>query len=107
MPYSAGTGSDAMARTIAQSITEKTGKTVIVDNKEGAGSLIGTQSVAKAPADGYTILIAANPLVILPSQSAAPPYDPVRDFVPVAKFAHHSAGAGRVAGAEDQQRPRS
>lgn len=87
VPYSAGTGSDAMARTIAQSITEKTGKIIVVENKEGAGSLIGTQAVAKAPADGYTILIAANPLVILPSQSATPPYEPVKDFVPVAKIA--------------------
>ncbi len=87
VPYSAGSGSDAMARTIAQSITEKTGKTVIVENKEGAGSLIGTQAVAKSAPDGYTILIAANPLVIVPSQSATPAYDPVKDFVPVAKIA--------------------
>jgi tripartite-type tricarboxylate transporter receptor subunit TctC len=85
VPYSAGTGSDVLARTVAQSITEKTGHTVIIDNKEGGGSLIGTQAVAKSPADGYTILIAANPLVIVPSQSAKPPYDPVKDFVPIAK----------------------
>ncbi len=87
VPYSAGTGSDALARTVAQSITEKTGKTVIVENKEGGGSLIGTKSVVAAAPDGYTILIAANPMVIVPSQSANPPYDPVKDFVPVAKVA--------------------
>lgn len=85
VPYSAGTGSDALARTVAQSITEKTGHAVIIENKEGGGSLIGTQAVAKAPPDGYTILIAANPLVIVPSQSTNPPYDPVKDFVPIAK----------------------
>jgi tripartite-type tricarboxylate transporter receptor subunit TctC len=85
VPYSAGTGSDVLARTVAQSITEKTGHTVIIENREGGGSLIGTLAVAKAPADGYTILIAANPLVIVPSQSAKPPYDPVKDFVPIAK----------------------
>lgn len=87
VPYSAGTGSDAIARTIAQNITEKTGHSVIVENKEGGGSLIGTMSVVKAPPDGYTILIAANPMTIVPSQSAKPPYDPVKDFVPVAKIA--------------------
>ena len=85
VPYSAGTGSDALARTVAQSITEKTGHTVIVENKEGGGSLIGTQAVANAAPDGYTILIAANPMVIVPSQSSKPAYDPVKDFTPVAK----------------------
>ena len=87
VPYSPGTGSDALARTVAQSITEKTGHTVIIENKEGGGSLIDTMAVANSPADGYTILIAANPMVIVPSQSAKPSYDPVRDFTPIAKVA--------------------
>ena len=87
VPYSAGTGSDALARTVAQGITEKTGKQVYIENRDGGGSLIGTQAVAKAAPDGYTLLIAANPLVIVPSQSASPPYDPDKDFVPVAKVA--------------------
>ena len=87
VPYSAGTGSDALARTVAQGITEKTGKQVLIENRDGGGSLIGTQAVAKAAPDGYTLLIAANPLVIVPSQSANPPYDPDKDFVPVAKVA--------------------
>ena len=85
VPYSAGTGSDALARTVAQGITEKTGKAVFVENKEGGGSLIGTLSVAKAQPDGYTILIAANPFVIVPAGQSQPQYNPVRDFVPVAK----------------------
>lgn len=87
VPYSAGTGSDALARTVAEGITKKTGTPIVVENREGAGSLIGTQAVATAAPDGYTILIAANPMAILPSQSAKPPYDPVNDFVPVAKVA--------------------
>ena len=85
VPYSAGTGSDALARTVGQSITEKTGHTVIIENKEGGGSLIGTMAVATAAPDGYTILIAANPMVIVPSQSSKPQYDPVKDFTPIAK----------------------
>ena len=87
VPYSPGTGSDVLARTVAQNITEKTGHAVIVENREGAGSLIGSLAVAKAAPDGYTIMIAANTLVILPSQSAKPPYDPVKDFTPIAKVA--------------------
>jgi tripartite-type tricarboxylate transporter receptor subunit TctC len=87
VPYSPGTGSDVLARTVAQSITEKTGHSVIIENREGAGSLIGSLAVAKAAPDGYTIMIAANTLVILPSQSAKPPYDPVKDFTPIVKVA--------------------
>jgi len=86
VPYSPGTGSDVLARTIAQSITEKSGHSVIIENKEGAGSLIGTMAVAKAAPDGYTILIAANPLVIVPSQSLKPAYDPAKDFKPIVKI---------------------
>ena len=87
VPYSAGTGSDALARTVGQGITEKTGKAVIIENREGGGSLIGTLAVAKAAPDGHTILIAANPMAIQPSQSSSPAYDPVKDFVPIAKVA--------------------
>jgi tripartite-type tricarboxylate transporter receptor subunit TctC len=87
VPYSPGTGSDVLARTVAQSITEKTGHAVIIENREGAGSLIGSLAVAKAPPDGYTIMIAANTLVILPSQSARPQFDPVKDFTPIVKVA--------------------
>jgi tripartite-type tricarboxylate transporter receptor subunit TctC len=87
VPYSPGTGSDVLARTVAQNITEKTGHTVIIENREGAGSLIGSLAVAKAAPDGYTIMIAANTLVILPSQAAKPPYDPVKDFAPIVKVA--------------------
>ena len=85
VPYSPGSGSDVLARTVAQGITEKTGKAVVVENREGGGSLIGTMAVAKAPADGYTILMGANPMVIVPAGQSQPQYDPVRDFVPVAK----------------------
>ncbi len=85
VPYSPGTGSDALARTVAQSITEKTGHAVVIENKDGGGSLIGTLAVANAAPDGYTLMIAANPIVILASQSSKPAYDPLRDFAPLAK----------------------
>ena len=87
VPYSAGTGSDVLARTIGQSMTEKSGQPVLVENRDGGGSLIGTMAAAKAAPDGYTILIAANPFIIVPSQNSKPQYDPIRDFVPIAKVA--------------------
>ena len=87
VPYSPGSGSDNVARTIANALTEKLGKQFMVENREGGGSLIGTLAVARSAPDGYTILMAANPTIILPSQSAQPPYDPIKDFVPVGKVA--------------------
>ena len=87
VPYSAGTGSDILARTIGQSMTEKIGHQVLIENRDGGGSLIGTLAAAKATPDGYTMLIAANPFIIVPSQNAKPQYDPIKDFVPIAKVA--------------------
>ncbi|MGE0799430.1 MAG: Bug family tripartite tricarboxylate transporter substrate binding protein [Lautropia sp.] len=87
VPYSTGSGSDTLARTIGQAVAERAGQPVVVENHEGGGSLVGTLVAAKAPADGYTILIVANPFVIAPTQRATPSYDPLKDFVPIAKVA--------------------
>jgi tripartite-type tricarboxylate transporter receptor subunit TctC len=87
VPYSAGSGSDTLARTIGQVVGERAKQSVVVENREGGGSLVGTMEAAKAAPDGYTILIVANPFVINPSQRTSPPYDPVKDFVPIAKVA--------------------
>ena len=83
VPYSAGSGSDVLARTIGQSVSEKAHQAVVIENREGGGSLVGTLEAAKAAPDGYTLLIVANPFVINPSQKAKPPYNPVTDFVPI------------------------
>ncbi|MEA2945492.1 MAG: hypothetical protein QOI40_822 [Alphaproteobacteria bacterium] len=87
VPYSPGSGSDVLARTLGKALQDKTGQAVVIENRDGGGSLVGTLLAAKAPADGYTLLIAANPFVIVPGQYKKPPYDPVKDFVPVAKVA--------------------
>jgi tripartite-type tricarboxylate transporter receptor subunit TctC len=87
VPYSAGTGSDVIARVVGQTIGEKLHQAVVIDNRDGGGSLIGTMHAAGAPADGYTLLIVANPFTIVPSRSAKPTYDPIRDFAPIAKVA--------------------
>ena len=87
VPYSTGSGSDTLARTIGQAVAEKAGQPVVIENHEGGGSLVGTLVAANAPADGYTMIIVANPFVIVPTQKEKPPYDPVKDFVPIAKVA--------------------
>ncbi len=87
VPFAAGTGSDVVARAIGQKLAEQLGQPVVVENREGAGGLVGAQVVQKAPADGYTLMLAANPFTVGPGMYASPPYDPLRDFQPVAKIA--------------------
>lgn len=84
VPYSAGGGSDALARIIATQMTTQTGQQFIVDNRPGGGAVIGASLVAKSPADGYTVLSADNgPLVFNTALFKQLAYDPMRDFVPI------------------------
>jgi tripartite-type tricarboxylate transporter receptor subunit TctC len=87
VPFAAGTGSDVVARSIGQKLAEQLGQPVVAENREGAGGVVGTNAVRQAPADGYTLLMAANPFTIAPATFATAPYDPLREFVPVAKVA--------------------
>jgi tripartite-type tricarboxylate transporter receptor subunit TctC len=87
VPFAAGTGSDVDARSIGQKLAEQLGQPVVAENREGAGGVVGTNAVKQAPADGYTLLMAANPFTIAPATFATAPYDPLREFVPVAKIA--------------------
>jgi len=80
---SPGGGSDILARGLAQKLTEDLGQQVVVDNRGGASGVIGTDIVAKAPPDGYTLLIIQPSLTINPSMIRKLPYDAVRDFAPV------------------------
>ena len=84
VPFPPGGTTDILARVAGQKITEATGQTVIVDNRAGAGGNIGTEMVAKAPPDGYTLL--ADPgstLTINPSLFSKLPFDTLKDFAPV------------------------
>jgi tripartite-type tricarboxylate transporter receptor subunit TctC len=83
VPWSAGTGTDLNARVIGQQITAATGQPVIVENRPGATGVIGTAEVARAPADGYTVLATSNAHIANPFLMKNLPYDPVRDFIPV------------------------
>ncbi len=83
VPFAPGGNVDIVARSIAQRLTETLGQQVIVDNRPGASGLVGTQLVAKAPADGYTLLAMANTFAVVPSIVANPGYDPFKDFTGV------------------------
>ena len=87
VPYPPGAATDAMSRLAAQKIQEKLGATVVVDNRAGANGTIGAQAVLQAPADGYTIMGSASIHVMARHVMRAAPYDPVADFVPIARTA--------------------
>jgi tripartite-type tricarboxylate transporter receptor subunit TctC len=84
VPFAPGGGTDTTARTIAQKLSEKLGKPVVVDNRGGAGGVIGTETVAKSTPDGYTLLMGSpGPLTINPNLQTKMPYDTLRDFSPI------------------------
>ena len=84
VPSAPGDGSDILARAIAQKLTERWGQTVIVENRPGAGGVIGTEAAAKSPADGYTVIMGnAGSHAINQALYAKLPYDVVRDFAPI------------------------
>jgi tripartite-type tricarboxylate transporter receptor subunit TctC len=88
VPFPAGGPSDILARVVGQKLAERLGQAVFVDNKPGANTIIGADIVAKAAPDGYTLLLAIdNTLVMNQWLYTKLPYDPVKDFEPVAKMA--------------------
>ena len=91
VPYVAGGAGDIFARVIGQKLYEATGQTVVVDNRPGANGIIGTDLVAKAPPDGYTILMGNSaPFVLNPALYSKLPYDSVRDFAPVTQGTYYA-----------------
>jgi tripartite-type tricarboxylate transporter receptor subunit TctC len=87
-PSSPGGPVDLITRALAQGLAEAIGQQVVVENRVGAAGLIGTELVARAPPDGYTILLGfSGPLAIVPNLVAATPYDPLKDLVPVSEVA--------------------
>lgn len=85
VPFPAGGATDLFARTLSQKMGEKLGTTLVIDNKPGAGGAIGSDLAAKAPADGYTLLLATTSThSIGPAINPKLPYDTVRDFAPIA-----------------------
>ena len=84
VPFGAGGPADVYARVIAQHLTEQLKQTFIIENRPGAGSIIGTDAVAKSAPDGYTLLVMSNTHTTNESLVANKPFQLMRDFVPVA-----------------------
>jgi tripartite-type tricarboxylate transporter receptor subunit TctC len=83
VPYAPGGTVDLVARVLAQSLSEQMGQPFVVENRAGASGVIGSDAVAKAPADGYTLLVQSPTLVANPLMLKNVPYDVIRDFTPV------------------------
>jgi tripartite-type tricarboxylate transporter receptor subunit TctC len=87
VPSPAGGGIDSISRLLAQKLSENLGKPVVVENRGGAGGNIGAEIAAKAPRDGYTLLMAGSQLVANPSLYGTVGFDPVKDFDPISLLA--------------------
>jgi tripartite-type tricarboxylate transporter receptor subunit TctC len=83
VPYGAGGGSDFVGRLVGQKLTEQMGQSVVVDNRPGAASLLGTELAARAAPDGYTLLLADSGFTINPAYYKNTKYDPLKDFDPI------------------------
>src|SRR5690606_35732261 len=81
--YAPGGGTDIVGRVLALELEKELGQPVVVDNRPGAGTLIATQYVARAPADGYTLFYGTNGMVINSVMQEPSPYDVIKDFQPI------------------------
>jgi len=88
IPFASGGGTDMVARPIAARITERLGQQIIYDNRGGGGGVIAGEIVARADPDGYTLLVAAVAVMTVTGSLQKLPFDPIRDFSPITKFAN-------------------
>ncbi|RPI46487.1 MAG: hypothetical protein EHM59_07275 [Betaproteobacteria bacterium] len=86
MPFPPGGNTDIIARIVAPRMSESLGQQLIIANRGGAGSTIGTELAARSPADGYTILMVSAAHTINPAMAKKLPYDSVKDFTPISVF---------------------
>lgn len=87
LPFLAGTPNDVIARLLTQPLTASIKQAIVVENRPGGATIVGTRAVAQAEPDGYTLLVTAPNHVIAPAQASGPTYDPIKDFQPVAALA--------------------
>jgi tripartite-type tricarboxylate transporter receptor subunit TctC len=87
VPFPAGGGNDSMGRILAQKLTETFGKQFIVENRGGANGMVGSEIVARAAKDGYTLLVNGANFVTTPSLIPNATYDPIRQFEPISLLA--------------------
>jgi tripartite-type tricarboxylate transporter receptor subunit TctC len=86
VPFTPGTGPDILARVLGEEVQQRWGQSVIIENKPGASGNIGTQVVARAAADGHTLLLTTSPFTQNVSLFKSVPYDPVSDFAPIVQL---------------------
>lgn len=92
VPYPAAASTDNIARPLAERLSQAFGQQFVVENRGGAGGALGAEMMAKSPPDGYTIMITPQtPIVVLPNLRKMP-YDPARDFVPIARMSEVITG---------------
>jgi len=87
VPYPPGGSADLLARAVGRELSTQVAQPVIIENRPGAGTVVGTLAAAKAPGDGYTLLVIANSFLMHSSIRSSPPYDAHGDFVPVSMLA--------------------
>ena len=90
VPFTPGTSIDILARVVAQRLTEVWGQQALVENRAGAGGIIGTEMGAKATPDGYTLLVQATAFLAVPAMMQSATYDPIREFIPVSNISYVS-----------------
>jgi tripartite-type tricarboxylate transporter receptor subunit TctC len=88
-PFPPGGGNDVLARIIQGKLADRLKATVIVENRPGAGAVIGIQALAKSPPDGYSLVLSGSTLAVAPTLYKRQPFDPIKDFEPVALVAHY------------------
>jgi tripartite-type tricarboxylate transporter receptor subunit TctC len=88
VPFTAGSASDIIARLVAQKLGERLGQPLVVENRVGGGGAIGSNEVARADGDGYTLGLANTSTHAVAASLAPLPYDPAKDFAPVAMLGH-------------------
>jgi tripartite-type tricarboxylate transporter receptor subunit TctC len=88
-PFPAGGGNDVLARVIANKLADRLKGTVIIENRPGAGAVIGITALAKSVPDGYTLLLSGSTLAVAGTLFKTPPFDAIRDFAPVALVVHY------------------
>jgi tripartite-type tricarboxylate transporter receptor subunit TctC len=88
-PFAAGGGSDVLARVIATKLGDRLGVPVVVENRPGAGAVLGLQTLARSTPDGYTLVLGSSVLAVAPTLYKKAPFDANKDFAPVALVAHY------------------
>src|SRR6476619_5674900 len=88
-PFAAGGANDVLARALGAKLADRLGATVVIENRPGAGAVIGITALARSAPDGYTLVLSGSTLAVAPTLYRKPPFDANNAFVPVAFVAHY------------------